>query len=166
MDLKALLIEAKQKVPPVLQVLQTGDETMLDIGGTNYILVVEMPDKHIVATFTCLCKEALRWSKVQDKGIFNFCFSIPRRERLYILWWFGPQDHRLSQVGGYADKTGHQYRPQRLPGQQLHGFLMLCTPLSSHLSLREASVSCFMSFCTKCIIHGTVHCFCFFYSFQ
>lgn len=34
MDLKALLLEAKQKVPPVLQVLQTGDETMLDIGGT------------------------------------------------------------------------------------------------------------------------------------
>ncbi|XP_067860543.1 probable ATP-dependent RNA helicase DDX41 [Heptranchias perlo] len=33
MDLKALLLEAKQKVPPVLQVLQTGDETMLDIGG-------------------------------------------------------------------------------------------------------------------------------------
>lgn len=33
MDLKALLVEAKQKVPPVLQVLQTGDETMLDIGG-------------------------------------------------------------------------------------------------------------------------------------
>lgn len=33
MDLKALLIEAKQKVPPVLQVLQNGDETMLDIGG-------------------------------------------------------------------------------------------------------------------------------------
>lgn len=41
MDLKALLIEAKQKVPPVLQVLQTGDETMLDIGGTNYILIAE-----------------------------------------------------------------------------------------------------------------------------
>lgn len=33
MDLKALLVEAKQKVPPVLQVLQTGEETMLDIGG-------------------------------------------------------------------------------------------------------------------------------------
>lgn len=33
MDLKALLVEAKQKVPPVLQVLHTGDETMLDIGG-------------------------------------------------------------------------------------------------------------------------------------
>ncbi|CAM9300314.1 unnamed protein product, partial [Lampetra planeri] len=32
MDLKALLLEAKQKVPPVLQVLQMGDETMLDIG--------------------------------------------------------------------------------------------------------------------------------------
>lgn len=36
MDLKALLIEAKQKVPPVLQVLQTGDETMLDIGGASF----------------------------------------------------------------------------------------------------------------------------------
>ncbi|XP_036445926.1 probable ATP-dependent RNA helicase DDX41 [Colossoma macropomum] len=33
MDLKALLVEAKQKVPPVLQVLQTGDEAMLEIGG-------------------------------------------------------------------------------------------------------------------------------------
>ncbi|XP_068816033.1 probable ATP-dependent RNA helicase DDX41 [Struthio camelus] len=32
MDLKALLLEAKQKVPPVLQVLHCGDETMLDIG--------------------------------------------------------------------------------------------------------------------------------------
>ena len=40
MDLKALLIEAKQKVPPVLQVLQTGDETMLDIGGTSLRLSV------------------------------------------------------------------------------------------------------------------------------
>lgn len=33
MDLKALLLEAKQKVPPVLQVLHPGDESMLDIGG-------------------------------------------------------------------------------------------------------------------------------------
>ncbi|KAF4092505.1 hypothetical protein AMELA_G00021740 [Ameiurus melas] len=33
MDLKALLVEAKQKVPPVLQVLQTGDEAMLDLEG-------------------------------------------------------------------------------------------------------------------------------------
>lgn len=38
MDLKALLVEAKQKVPPVLQVLQTGDETMLDIGGETLTL--------------------------------------------------------------------------------------------------------------------------------
>lgn len=41
MDLKALLVEAKQKVPPVLQVLQMGDETMLDIGGTNDALIAE-----------------------------------------------------------------------------------------------------------------------------
>lgn len=39
MDLRALLVEAKQKVPPVLQVLQTGDETMLDIGGEALISV-------------------------------------------------------------------------------------------------------------------------------
>ncbi|PIO37141.1 putative ATP-dependent RNA helicase DDX41, partial [Aquarana catesbeiana] len=31
MDLKALLLEAKQRVPPVLQVLNNSDETMLDI---------------------------------------------------------------------------------------------------------------------------------------
>nr|XP_033783389.1 probable ATP-dependent RNA helicase DDX41 isoform X3 [Geotrypetes seraphini] len=33
MDLKALLLEARQKLPPVLQVLNNGDESMLDIGG-------------------------------------------------------------------------------------------------------------------------------------
>lgn len=42
MDLKALLVEAKQKVPPVLQVLQTGDETMLDIGGEQSSLVISV----------------------------------------------------------------------------------------------------------------------------
>lgn len=35
MDLKALLLEARQKVPPVLQVLHCGDESMLDIGGQD-----------------------------------------------------------------------------------------------------------------------------------
>ncbi|RXM93930.1 putative ATP-dependent RNA helicase DDX41 [Acipenser ruthenus] len=40
MDLKALLIEAKQKVPPVLQVLQSEDETMLDIGGKGSELLI------------------------------------------------------------------------------------------------------------------------------
>lgn len=38
MDLKALLVEAKQKVPPVLQVLQPGAETMVDIGGEVFVL--------------------------------------------------------------------------------------------------------------------------------
>lgn len=33
MDLKALLLEAKQRVPPVLQVLNSSDETMLNIEG-------------------------------------------------------------------------------------------------------------------------------------
>ncbi|KAI4897519.1 hypothetical protein NFI96_015911 [Prochilodus magdalenae] len=39
MDLKALLLEAKQKVPPVLQVLQTGDEAMLDIEAIRVFLL-------------------------------------------------------------------------------------------------------------------------------
>lgn len=42
MDLKALLVEAKQKVPPVLQVLQSGDETMLDIGGESFSRKIKM----------------------------------------------------------------------------------------------------------------------------
>lgn len=48
MDLKALLVEAKQKVPPVLQVLQTGDETMLDIGGELFT-----PNLHSHVFSTC-----------------------------------------------------------------------------------------------------------------
>lgn len=48
MDLKALLIEAKQKVPPVLQILQTGDETMLDIGGKTRLQWGNCTDVNIV----------------------------------------------------------------------------------------------------------------------
>lgn len=60
MDLKALLIEAKQKVPPVLQVLQTGDETMLDIGGKRFwgcmLVLVAVSGDHAEKT---LCGEDL-----------------------------------------------------------------------------------------------------------
>jgi len=35
LDLKHLLIEAKQRVPPVLQALQDSDEDMMDLGGTK-----------------------------------------------------------------------------------------------------------------------------------
>ena len=35
LDLKHLLIEAKQRVPPVLQALQDPDEDMMDLGGTK-----------------------------------------------------------------------------------------------------------------------------------
>lgn len=54
MDLKALLIEAKQKVPPVLQILQTGDETMLDIGGKTKSTDGENVYKYNVFLFSCL----------------------------------------------------------------------------------------------------------------
>lgn len=54
MDLKALLVEAKQKVPPVLQVLQTGDETMLDIGGEFFKPIPVPTDANIQPFLTHL----------------------------------------------------------------------------------------------------------------
>lgn len=55
MDLKALLVEAKQKVPPVLQVLQTGDETMLDIGGMldGIHVSIQVNISHVSITDLC-----------------------------------------------------------------------------------------------------------------
>ena len=35
LDLKHLLIEAKQRIPPVLQALQDPDNDLIDIGGTK-----------------------------------------------------------------------------------------------------------------------------------
>lgn len=154
MDLKALLVEAKQKVPPVLQVLQMGDETMLDIGGTNDIIVSTQVNTVLDALQNCpgcvrfLCCDFIKVLNIFCSLLFFvLCFHI-RRERMYVLWWFGSQDHRLSQVGGHADETGYQHWTQRLFGQQLNGFLKLCTSLflPTVISL----------FCTKCIILETL----------
>lgn len=38
LDLKHLLIEAKQKVPPFLASMQSESEKFLDIGGTSFII--------------------------------------------------------------------------------------------------------------------------------
>lgn len=140
MDLKALLVEAKQKDPPVLQVLLTEDEMMMDIGGTNYCMYLVLKQAYVASWghgqnyCNIIAQEALQCSKVED---IYFLFFHSRRERLYILWWFGPQDHRLSQTGGHAGKTGH------------HGFFKLFATLPSNLSLREAPVSCLNSILYK-----------------
>lgn len=65
MDLKALLVEAKQKVPPVLQVLQTGDETMLDIGG-------ELFTPHVVH----VSLSRLACSSLKDSSIITLHFFL------------------------------------------------------------------------------------------
>lgn len=109
MDLKALLVEAKQKVPPVLQVLQSGDETMLDIGGEPFCKI----------WFTSLCFGSYVLSFIfiffgLKDTLPAFCFH--RREGLHILRWSWAPYHRLSKAGGHADQTGHQHRTERLPG--------------------------------------------------
>lgn len=113
MDLKALLVEAKQKVPPVLQVLQTGDETMLDIGGEPF------------STWLCLHQERVPNSRVYactpyaflSGNVSNVSSSgVSRREGLHVLWWSGSSYHRLSKAGGHADQAGLQPRAKRLPG--------------------------------------------------
>lgn len=106
MDLKALLIEAKQKVPPVLQVLQSGDETMLDIGGE--LFHKKMPLR------LHLCLQPFFFS-LYFCSFFSF-LNFHRREGLHILRWSGSSYHRLSKAGGHADQTGHQHRTERLPG--------------------------------------------------
>ena len=41
-DLKALLIEAKQKVPPFLAILDSLNEELMDLGGINVTLIIEV----------------------------------------------------------------------------------------------------------------------------
>lgn len=71
MDLKALLVEAKQKVPPVLQVLQTGDETMLDIGGESFI----------ETSFSDMC------SFIISCPINTSHFRLLVKVSHYLIWW-------------------------------------------------------------------------------
>lgn len=41
-DLKALLIEAKQKVPPFLAILDSLNDELMDLGGMNVTLIIEV----------------------------------------------------------------------------------------------------------------------------
>ena len=68
LDLKHLLLEAKQKIPPVLAVLQAENEGYLDLGGmtSQYCIQFHFPfaeDELILNVFFCrgtwLC--LLRW---------------------------------------------------------------------------------------------------------
>lgn len=141
MDLKALLLEARQKVPPVLQVLHCGDESMLDIGGDcgagslspqpaggrRGCWNSETRNRDRGCLTGCLRSRA--WILALD--LADPCPHSPRRARLCLLRGPGPSDHRLPQTRGYADQAGQQHRPQGLPGPQLHGLLTRWSSLLS-----------------------------------
>lgn len=111
MDLKALLVEAKQKVPPVLQVLQSGDETMLDIGGESFNRKIRFKN-----CLTFLLLAFVLFSLFFSSLFLLFFFNVHRGKRLHILRWSWSSYHRLSKAGSHADQAGHQHRTERLPG--------------------------------------------------
>lgn len=78
MDLKALLVEAKQKVPPVLQVLQSGDETMLDIGGESFSRVIKMKMASHLVSFFPFCSLFLFLTFTGERGC-TFCGGLGHR---------------------------------------------------------------------------------------
>lgn len=93
MDLKALLIEAKQKVPPVLQVLQTGDETMLDIGGKT-VMVNTLFNKY--ASY-CLLLIHWFWPLLSSQGREAAHFAV------------------ASAIGSQTVQSWRPCRPSRSP---------------------------------------------------
>lgn len=93
MDLKALLVEAKQKVPPVLQVLQSGDETMLDIGGEPFYKI----------WFTSLCFGSY---------VFSFSFLAQRHLACFLFSQERGAAH-FAVVSGIVSQTVQSWRPCR-----------------------------------------------------
>lgn len=90
MDLKALLVEAKQKVPPVLQVLQTGDETMLDIGGKQVMpLGFHALSIKIVLSFKKFLKTFLTYLPhvvSQENGAVRFVVVLAIVSQTVLSW--------------------------------------------------------------------------------
>lgn len=84
LDLKHLLIEARQKVPLFLAELESENERYLQLGGINYYFVT-----FLVFIF-----------RMHLQIIFYF-----RRKRLYLLCWFGSQNYRLSKIRSSPNQT-------------------------------------------------------------
>lgn len=106
MDLKALLLEAKQKVPPVLQVLHCGDESMLDIGGDfrrgngpgGWGEHNGSTTKHVQVAYQRAWGRDLMGSQGLGCGAWSCKHAdshprVPRRTWLCLLWGPGPSNH-------------------------------------------------------------------------
>lgn len=119
MDLKALLLEAKQKVPPVLQVLHCGDESMLVIGGDagwkdpSPVGTVESPMEQVHAapwwTGGLMGAPTVWGMEAGPISVLTIPPLVPyshRRAWLRLLWGPGPSDHGLPQARSHADEAG------------------------------------------------------------
>lgn len=57
LDLKHLLIEAKQKLPPFLLTLQAADDAWLEIGGFYYLFILLTPLFNVALIFLLLYRK-------------------------------------------------------------------------------------------------------------
>lgn len=89
LDLKHLLIEAKQHVPPFLATLQSETEVFQDLGGTFLDLSFD------------LCTE-----------LFHF---LHRRQGMQLLWWSWSPYHAVSETRGGKQQTSVRSWSERLP---------------------------------------------------
>lgn len=89
LDLKHLLMEAKQKVPTFLAELCSENEKYLELGGNNQKFIL---------------------------SYVKYLSILFRRKRLQLLWWFGSQNYGLSKAGSVAEQTGFKYWKKRLFG--------------------------------------------------
>lgn len=90
LDLKHLLIEAKQDVPPFLATLQSETEVFQDLGGNKnrFILLFRF------------------------YSIAFFCFD--RRQRLQLLWWTWSSYYSVPETGSRKQQTSFCCWSERL----------------------------------------------------
>lgn len=112
LDLKHLLIEAKQKVPHFLATMQSENEKYLEVGGEKKNSMTQI----VVLILVFLKKKCLK--------ICVHCYF--RRKRLQLLWWSRSQDHGLSQVGSGTKQASFKYWKKRLSCKQRNRLLIFC----------------------------------------
>lgn len=110
LDLKHLLMEAKQKVPPFLLELCSENEKYLNLGGSNFSQIYF----HKIVFFYIFYQIFSRATLVLNHSIF---FFLCRRKGLQLLRRSRSQNHRVSQTRSDTEQTGFEYRSARLFGQ-------------------------------------------------
>lgn len=90
LDLKHLLIEAKQNVPPFLATLQSETEVFQDLGGKK-------------STFSILTSDKI-----------DYHYFLNRRQRLQLLRWTWSSYYAVPQVGSRKQQTSLCCWSQRL----------------------------------------------------